>query len=339
MPVGFRRPLPVERRAAEYRHVRESIAGSDPLLPVRHVTAVGANDRAARRAHDEGQLVRLRRGAYADAADWQKRGDGERYDLRIAAVLATRRGDVVLSHHSAARVWGLPLIDPWPAAVHITEPLHSPRRTKNGVRVHRTPLTPAGVQQISGVLVTSLPRTLIDLARDASFRDAVTAIDFARSRAGGRCPEEALRGELDAHQMKASVKAARAIGFSTDLSMSPLESLSRVVMAELGFPAPVLQKAVRTPSGTRLIDFWWEAERIAGECDGRIKYTDDRYTAGRTAAEVVWDEKLRENELRELGMRMVRWTWRDCFEPERLAARLRMAGLIQAKSTPRLPRT
>jgi hypothetical protein len=326
--------VPPRRRNIEF--VLEPIAGSDPLLAVRHVVAAGAGDRAARRAHHDGELVRLRRGAYADAADWQERGDGERYDLRIAAVLATRRSDVVLSHHSAARVWGLPLLDAWPTAVHITEPLDSSRRTKNGVRVHRLPLPAHSVGRVGDLLVTSLPRTLVDLARAASFRDAVTAIDFARSPAGGRCAAEALHLELGSSDLKGATRALRAIGFSTDLSMSPLESLSRVVIAELGFPAPELQKAVRTRSGTRLLDFWWERERVAGECDGRVKYFDDRYTAGRTAAEVLWDEKLRENELGEVGIRVARWTWRDCFDPERLIARLRLAGLRQSRTAPRV---
>ncbi len=200
------------------------------------------------------------------------------------------------------------------------------------------PLAPTSVQRIQGVLVTSPARTLIDLARDGRFRDAVAAMDFARSSAGGSLSREALRTELELHPLKGSVRALRAIEFSSELSMSPLESLSRVVLAELGFPAPELQKEVRTRGGTRLLDFWWPEERVAGECDGRVKYSAERYTAGRSAEEVVWAEKLRENEFTEYGARFVRWTWRDCFEPERLAIRLRMAGLRQSRSAPRVPR-
>jgi hypothetical protein len=318
--------------------VLDPIAGSAPLLTVRHLVEVGEDDRSARRAHDGGHLVRLRRGAYARSEDWRARGDGERYDLQIAAVLATRRSDVVLSHHSAARVWGLPLIDPWPTTVHLTEPLDSPRRSKNGVAIHRVPLALTGVERRNGLLVTRLARTLIDLARDGRFRDAVAAMDYARSATGARLPQEALLAELEGRELKGSGKAMRAIEFSSELSMSPLESLSRVVIAELGFPSPELQKAVRSRLGTRLLDFWWPDERVAGECDGRVKYSAERYTHGRAPEEVVWGEKLRENELSEFGIRFVRWTWRDCFEPERLAARLRMAGLRQSNAAPRVPR-
>jgi hypothetical protein len=318
--------------------VHEQISGSEPLLTIRHVVEAGADDRPIRRAHTSGSLTRIRRGAYSDSAAWEASSRDERYDLRIAAVVATRRSEVVLSHHSAARVWGLPVISPWPAVVHITEPATSKRRSKNGVLVHRAPLEPSSVQRVNGYSVTSLPRTLLDLARNASFRDAVAAFDFARSPIGGAQSMQAVLDELELHEWRASRRVLRAIEFSTDQSMSPLESLSRVVLAELHFPAPTLQHEIQTGRGRRLADFWWEGERVAGECDGRWKYSGERFSAGRTPEQIVWEEKRRENEFSELGIRWVRWDWPDCFEPERITMRLRSAGLRQSPAAPRIPR-
>jgi hypothetical protein len=325
-------------RRKQYSCVREPISGAEPLVTIRHLVEAGADDRPVRRSHTAGELVRIRRGAYSDSDAWEARDAGERYDLRIAAVLATRRSEVVLSHQSAARVWGLPTISPWPTTVHITEPPTSKRRSKNGVLVHRLALGAESVERVDGVLVTGLPRTLLDLARDASFRDAVAALDFARAPSGHGCTVESVLTELEAHEWRASRRVLRAIEFSTDLSMSPLESLSRIVLAELRFPEPQLQQEIHTSRGRRFADFWWGEERVVGECDGYVKYSEERFTGRRTAEEVVWEEKRRENELRELGIGWARWDWRDCFEPERIAMRLRNAGLRQSSAAPRIPR-
>jgi predicted transcriptional regulator of viral defense system len=318
--------------------VLDPVAGADRLVSIRHLVAVGADDRSVRRAGARGDLVRVRRGAYAGAAGWHELSAGDRYDVRIAAVLATRRSEVVLSHHSAARLWGLPLIDPWPSAVHITENAASRRRTKNGVVVHRLPLEDDRISRIGDIAVTDLARTLVDLARGGTYRDAVAALDFARSQLPTGAVVSEMLADLDAHDVRAKRRVMRAVEFSSELSMSPLESLSRIVMSELGFPPPQLQREFQTRTGMRLVDFWWEAERVAGECDGRVKYTEEQYLHGRTPSDVVWDEKLRETELGELGIRAVRWTWRDCLEPERLAAILRAGGLRQSAAVPRLPR-
>jgi hypothetical protein len=52
------------------------------------------------------------------------------------------------------------------------------------------------------------------------------------------------------------------------------------------------------------VDVWFEDAAVAVEFDGRVKY-DDPF-AGRTAAQVLWEEKRREDEIRELGVRMLR---------------------------------
>jgi hypothetical protein len=37
---------------------------------------------------------------------------------------------------------------------------------------------------------------------------------------------------------------------------------------------------------------------------------------------VLWDEKAREDRLRDLGWQVVRWLWEDLQHPERLRERL-----------------
>lgn len=77
------------------------------------------------------------------------------------------------------------------------------------------------------------------------------------------------------------------------------------------------------------VDFWFPEHGVIVEVDGRAKYTQDRYRNGRSAAEVIVDEKRRHERL--LTVPAVRWIirleWRDLWDLDQLARRLRAAGL------------
>ena len=110
------------------------------------------------------------------------------------------------------------------------------------------------------------------------------------------------------------------------LSESAGESLSRVLMYRTAVPEPVLQLKVHNHLGRYVgrSDFAWREGRLLGEFDGKVKY-------GRTLkpdqdpGEVVYNEKLREDALRDTGARVVRWVWAELNEPERLAEKIRRA--------------
>ncbi|MBW8873234.1 MAG: hypothetical protein JF618_14115 [Leifsonia sp.] len=109
---------------------------------------------------------------------------------------------------------------------------------------------------------------------------------------------------------------------------SPLESVSRVSMRAAGLPEPELQ--VPFHDGAGLIgyaDFAWPAHSVVGEADGDAKYLDTSLRGGRTAERVVLDEKIREDRLRALGLRVVRWRWVTARDPRALSALLTAAGL------------
>ncbi|MEN2509822.1 hypothetical protein [Gordonia polyisoprenivorans] len=90
--------------------------------------------------------------------------------------------------------------------------------------------------------------------------------------------------------------------------------------------------SIRVASGsTYVIDIDWEW-LVVGEFDGMIKYGRLR-RPGESIADAVIREKLREDEIRDTGPRVVRWTWndleRDAFIP-RLHRRLAPLGLVAA---------
>jgi predicted transcriptional regulator of viral defense system len=300
---------------------------AEGVILVRELAAIGVGDRQLRTSSAGGQLARLRRGAYVSSEQLARASDDELYDLRTSAVLATRYSVVVLSHHSALRARGIPIVNRWPRDVHLTIPVDSGIRSRNWVVAHRHPLDADQVVEHEGRVLTSLPRTLVDVARTSPFRDAVAAIDAALH--AGAIDKSALLEELARSiPSQGTSRANRAIEFASPLAMQPGESFSRVLMHELRFPAPTLQHEFRLPDGSRRFgDFWWEELSLGGEFDGRGKYFDPKYTLGQSAEEVLWQEKLRENQLRDLGAQLTRWTWSDLEQVTPFIRRLEAAGL------------
>ncbi|WLP92455.1 hypothetical protein [Gordonia sp. NB41Y] len=129
-----------------------------------------------------------------------------------------------------------------------------------------------------------------------------------------------------------------AIEHSVEVSGSVGESLSRAIMLEEGVPVPELQVLVELADGsTKFGDFGWrDAEGrlcVVGEFDGRFKYhRESAASGGRLAEDVIYDEKLREDAIRDCGIIVVRWTWDDLRNPrrfrEKILTALRRAGLL-----------
>jgi very-short-patch-repair endonuclease len=83
---------------------------------------------------------------------------------------------------------------------------------------------------------------------------------------------------------------------------------------EEGLPAPEPQREVFGPDGRPIarVDFCWEEQKTIGEFDGKIKY-GRLLKPGQRIEDVIFEEKLREDALRDLGWQIVRWLWRDLY--------------------------
>src|SRR5262249_50339055 len=95
-----------------------------------------------------------------------------------AALLAVDRS--VLSHLTAGGVYELiRLLDDAP--IHVT--VRHPRKSRPGITVHRSSaITRADVTLYEGLPITSVARTLLDLAEMLSVRDTERALDEALAR-------------------------------------------------------------------------------------------------------------------------------------------------------------
>ena len=283
----------------------------------------GADLRAARSA---GDLVRIRVGAYASAETWQGLDDAERYRLRVLAA-GRRLRRPLFSHDSAAALWRLPRIGRWPQVVHVTVPHAVGGRSSRGVRRHQVPALPRHLVAMDGVRATGAARTVVDVARSWSFAAGLVAADHALRESWATA--DRLAGELAAIGPGRGVWAGRrVIDAASDAAESVGESLSRARMIELGLPLPKLQHEVEDGDGLiGRVDFWWESLGLVGEFDGRLKYRVAGIPDTRAVEERVWAEKQREDRLRSLGLRVVRWTWDSALDPVRFAAHLDAAGV------------
>lgn len=304
----------------------------------RHVREREADDRHYRRAIQSGTVVRVHRGVYADAADWAALGSRERHVLRSTAAVRRLPSRPVLSHRSAAAIWGIPLIGPEPPVVDVLVGTRGSGRTSGGVRRHETSRLGFGVVNRDGIAFTGLERTLVELCTTVPFGHAVAALDWALGPADdgeSRAPTSTdalltMSAELGVERGRRRVQ--RAIAFADGRSGSPGESLSRACLHELGFPGPELQVEFRDADGLAgIVDFWWPRYGLAGEFDGVAKYVREDLRNGMSVADAVLAEKRREDRIRALGPRFVRWRWADAMNPSRLARLLTAARLPSSR--------
>jgi very-short-patch-repair endonuclease len=234
--------------------------------------------------------------------------------------------NAVVSHTSAAVLHGLPVVSGrYLDRVHVTKPRSGGQgRTGRYVHVHGAPIPDSDIELFDGIPVTNLARTVVDSARITPLGPALAIADGAL-RAGSTT--DAWLAQLELLGRRRGVRFARRVAGLADVaSESAGESMSRAVLIEQRIPTPSLQQQILDQDGRFVarVDFCWEQERTIGEFDGKIKY--GRALRGEQSVEdVLYQEKLREDALRDLGWQVARWIWPDLFNADVIAERIRRA--------------
>ncbi|RPE77400.1 MULTISPECIES: type IV toxin-antitoxin system AbiEi family antitoxin domain-containing protein [unclassified Frondihabitans] len=289
----------------------------------------GVDDRATRRAVERGLLVRLARGCHVRAVDWSAADRDERFRLRIQAARLVTRGRFVLSHAAAAYAWGLPWVGDWPRLVDVTDPERSTTRSTTVTRCHAAALEESETVSFDGFLLTSLARTVIDVALTVPFSLGVVVADAALN--SGHVVEGQFTAALDSRSAaRRFVSATHVVRFADRLAGSAAESLSRVGVHARGAPRPLLQKKFHGSHGaTAFGDLFWEQVGVLGECDGDQKYLQPKFRPERSVEQALLEEKRRGDWLQALPevRRLVRWGWREASDPELLSRRLAQVGV------------
>jgi hypothetical protein len=268
--------------------------------------------------------VRLRKGMYIRTQDLVSVNERERHLIDCVAVLLSLGPGPVLSHASAACRHELILPRGHSSEVRATA---DEWRRGRGYRVAQATMTVDEVESWLQFGVMSVPRTLVDCAREWSLTDGVVAIDAALHE------RKVTRGELVAAVLAGAhrpgiAQAARALGLSDGRAESPLESRGRLALGASGLPRPELQVEIHDATGfIGRVDGWYEEAAVAVEFDGKVKYTDPRYAS--SPGDVLWKEKRREDRMRAVGIRVVRVVNEDLGHPwPGIAARI--GGMVAA---------
>ncbi len=225
----------------------------------RQLLELGLSPRRIERRIASGRLHPVWRGVYAVGRPLL-----DKHGSWMAAVLACGP-DAVLSHSSAAALWGFGVEQG--GLIDISVP--AGRRSRlQGIRAHRrTETVLDDVLVHAGIPLTSPVRTLIDQAtrlRPMQLERAVNEADkLDRVRA------DALHGLLDNYRGQPGVAPLRKLldPLTFRLSDSELEQLMRPVARAAGLPTPETKVWV---DGYE-VDFFWPELGIVVETDG-LKY-------------------------------------------------------------------
>jgi hypothetical protein len=292
-----------------------------------------------------GSLERVRRGAYRvpnpeESSMPASKIAALRYRASVhAAAQALARP--VFTGHSAAVLAGLPIVGPWPSHVVVMSRDGSGSRRPGVVSVARPAVLEAGVTD--GCATTSIEFTLIQLAKHAPLAAALVATDAALHvprRADGAAPLttlEALRAEHERlGRYPGCLRVEAVLARTVTDSESPLETMSRLVIEEFGFPFPALQHRMWLSALGRYadLDFFWPEYEVAAEADGDGKYLGAGDVAA--TAKTVVREKQREDAIREVVRGFARWHWKEMWSKDPIRTRLITCGLPVVRTPVRL---
>jgi hypothetical protein len=292
----------------------------------RQAASSGCSERELKtRSGARGDWVVVRRGVYAERAIWDASDDDDRYRLGVRAAVLAATKPAIASHSSSAAHLGIPMRPHWRELVHVTRPGVTGGRTEGGVKHHLAGYREDDLAEKAGLRVTGLARTAVDVGREFGFTDGVVAADAAL-RFG------ATKGQLDLvldrmrswpHVTRARAAARVADGGAQSIG----ETLLRLLVLELDIGAPDTQFVVVDRGRRAEVDL--RVRRHLFEFDGRVKYVGRARggVADEPAEKVVWDEKRREDWLRNHagGYGMSRVVWSELFGRAREETKRRLA--------------
>ncbi|HLJ09448.1 MAG TPA: type IV toxin-antitoxin system AbiEi family antitoxin domain-containing protein [Acidimicrobiia bacterium] len=225
---------------------------------------------AVRRLRAEGHWVRVSKGVYRIV------GVTPTWRGRMRAACLQGGDEAVISHRSAAAVWGLEGFEP-PRIVDVSVPA-SRRPRIDGARVHRRDVARRAVRD--GIPVTPIPETILDLcAVSRNEGIPLRALDDVRRRklvSGAeleRCAaEHTPRKSAGIPLYRALLE--RRLGRTPPGTVFAAEVLDLLVAA--GLPEPEAEFWVTIRGRRYRIDLAYPRAKIAIECLGKIGHLNER---------------------------------------------------------------
>jgi len=278
----------MDRRIAELAERQHGVVTRWQMLEI------GLGRSAIESRIGRGHLHRVHQGVYAVG-----HRSLSRYGKWMAASLSAGPR-AALSHRSAAQLWELMPVSLIPTDVTRPTRLHS----REGLRGHCGPLPDDEITVVSGIPVTTVPRTVLDFAGISP-----------RGRTERVLNEIEVRGLTDAlsipdllarYPRRRGTAVLRAI--LADGSLSPgatrneFEERFRAVLSRTGLPRPRFNADVAVGGRSFNVDCLWDRQRVIVELDGRAVHGTRR---------AFERDREKDRLLQAEGWRVVRVTWRQ----------------------------
>jgi very-short-patch-repair endonuclease len=223
----------------------------------------------------------------------------------MAAALAAGP-KAVLSHRAAAWLWGLL------SSLYLEVTVPSTRR-RRGIDIHKSRLPPDEVTSVHAIPVTTVPRTLFDLAAVCPRRLVERAMNEADVR---RLTDPLSLADIaDRYPSRKGIATIREIlkarNVGAGLTRNKLEERFLSFVEKTRLPRPEVNAPLQLAGHWIECDFLWRARRVIVELDGRAVH----YTAA-----AFESDRARDRMLQARNWRVVRVTWRQLHdEPEAVA--------------------
>jgi len=217
------------------------------------------------------------------------------------AALLSIGPDAVLSHRSAAALWAIRATAR--ERIDVTVPRALPPRT--GIELHRATLPPDEITTHHDIPVTTLPRTLLDVAAvipPHQLERAANEADVQRL-----ADPLTLDDLLERHPRRKGAGAIRALieehTIGQAITRSDLESAFLAFLDEAALPRPETNVRLEL-SATRAVevDCLWQNHNLIAELDGRTFHATTR---------AFEHDRAKDRALVIHGWRVIRITWRQ----------------------------
>lgn len=290
-----------------------------------YLLVAGATKHEIRAMVKDARLIRVARGHYLRGSS------GSPTDMHVAR--AKHWDQHILAAESSAVLHDLPVLR-LPRRVQLVQPGIGTSWRRVNFDLLSAPLPDAHVTIADGRLMTSIPRTVVDVARLRGVVPGLVVWEAARWRARVARRLDDFDREVDecltVLKGRLGIQHARHVReLASAFSQSPMETRSRWHLLQMHMPDFVQQFEVFSSEGVSLgyCDFGWPDRGVLGEYDGQDKY-DLLARPGETPREVMRREKRRQESMEAEGWIFARWGKEEVARPPLLQRRVEKAFAI-----------